>query len=288
MSNTNYKLKFCHCRYTIQLTHGPFTWTVKKRYKHIHALHQQLRVFRTSLNFPFPTRSHKERRASFRDTYGPGIDDEEKVGKKKRKGALPRFPNRPESLVPVESLPDRSHQLEEYLYNLLNIRLYKNHHETVNFLEVSQLSFIKALGEKGKEGPIMKRSGSTRPGQAGCNIFGCCQGACCIRCNYFCTDMICGQWRTRWFFVKETFFGHLSPKDGSIRCIVLFDQGFDVSTGIYSTGMRNGLQIMTNNRELVLKSWTRRKAKEWMTYLKGVANNQARDFTCPNPHMVRT
>lgn len=52
--------------------------------------------------------------------------------------------------------------------------------------------------------------------------------------------------------------------------------------------MRNGLQIMTNNRELVLKSWTRRKAKEWMTYLKAVANNQARDFTCPNPHMVST
>lgn len=67
---------------------------------------------------------------------------------------------------------------------------------------------------------------------------------------------------------------------------MLFDQGFDVSTGIYSTGMRNGLQIMTNNRELVLKSWTRRKAKEWMSYLKAVANNQARDFTCPNPHMV--
>lgn len=63
------------------------------------------------------------------------------------------------------------------------------------------------------------------------------------------------------------------------------DQGFDVSTGIYSTGMRNGLQVITNSREIVLKSWTRRKAKEWMTFLKSVANNQARDFTCPNPHM---
>lgn len=66
---------------------------------------------------------------------------------------------------------------------------------------------------------------------------------------------------------------------------MLFDQGFDVSTGIYSTGMRNGLQIITNSREVVLKDWTRRKAKEWMTFIKGVANNQARDFTCPNPHM---
>lgn len=87
--------------------------------------------------------------------------------KKKRRGALPRFPNRPESLVPVESLPERMKQLEEYLSNLLAIRLYKNHHETVNFFEVSQLSFVTGLGEKGKEGPIMKRSGSTRPGQVG-------------------------------------------------------------------------------------------------------------------------
>lgn len=56
-------------RYTIQLTHGQFSWTIKKRYKHISALHQHLRVFRASLHFPFPTRSHRERRASFRDNY---------------------------------------------------------------------------------------------------------------------------------------------------------------------------------------------------------------------------
>lgn len=117
-------------------------WTIKKRYKHISALHQQLRVFRASLNFPFPSRSHKERRASFRNAYTE-VDETTPnpnstalttptVTKKKQKGALPRFPNRPESLVPVESLPDRIDQLEKYLYNLLNIRLYRNHHETVN------------------------------------------------------------------------------------------------------------------------------------------------------------
>ena len=49
--------------------------------------------------------------------------------------------------------------------------------------------------------------------------------------------------------------------------------------------MRNGLHVITNNREIVLKSWTRRKAKEWMNYLKATANKQARDFTCPNTHM---
>lgn len=186
------------------------------------------------MNFPFPTRSHKERRASFRNAYDklessgstetvsrpstmvkriPGVT----ASKKKRKGALPRFPNRPESLVTVESIPNRIEHLEKYLHNMLNIRLYRNHHETVNFLEVSQLSFVSGIGEKGKEGPIMKRSGSTRPGQSGCNCMGCFHSTCCVRCNYFCSDILCGQWRTRWFFVKETFFGYLNPKDMSIR-----------------------------------------------------------------------
>lgn len=137
--------------YTIQLTHGPFVWTIKKRYKHINALHHALRVYRASLNFPFPTRSHKERRASFRNACEITAEQtDESAGqssavikstatprkttmkKKRSKGALPRFPNRPESLVPVESLPDRVKQLENYLYNLLNIRLYRNHHDTVS------------------------------------------------------------------------------------------------------------------------------------------------------------
>lgn len=132
-----YSHLFVTRRYTIQLTHGPFVWTIKKRFKHISVLHQQLRVFRASLNFPFPTRSHKERRASFRNNYESDSVDKsgnKATGKKNRKGALPRYPNRPESLVPVEAIPDRIRQLEEYLYNLLNIRLYRDHHETVIIL----------------------------------------------------------------------------------------------------------------------------------------------------------
>ncbi|XP_055697151.1 phospholipase D2 [Phlebotomus papatasi] len=271
--------------YTIELTHGPFVWHIKKRYKHFYALHQQLRVFRTSLNIPFPTRTHKERRASFRNNYtAPDECKDGKTGKKRRKGALPRFPNKPDSLIPVESLPVRIKQLEEYLYNLVNINLYRNHHEMLNFLEVSEQSFIGALGDKGKEGPILKRTGSTRPGQTGCNFCGCFAGACCIRCSHFCSDILCRKWRDRWFFVKESYFGYMRPKDGTIRCIILFDQGFEVASGIIGTGMRTGLQIVTYSRHFVVKTWTRRKAKEWMNFLKLYANNQAKDFTQPHPH----
>lgn len=54
--------------------------------------------------------------------------------------------------------------------------------------------------------------------------------------------------------------------------------------------MNLGLQLIINKqvvsacRELVVKSWTRRKAKEWVAHLKAVAHGTARDFTCANPH----
>ncbi|XP_065367107.1 phospholipase D2 isoform X2 [Calliphora vicina] len=321
--------------YTIELTHGPFSWIIKRRYKHFSTLHQQLSIFRTSLNIPFPMRSHKEKRATIKNAalqmadenrikelqksasfktstpnghavtprtagsssmaavaalqnnnVNPMLDDTGRgsTRKKRKKRKLPRFPQRPESLVTVEAMPERIQQLEDYLYNLLNISLYRNHHETLNFVEVSNVSFVDGLGVKGKEGAILKRTGSTRPGQAGCNFFGCFQQKCCVRCNYFCSDVVCGSWRSRWFFVKETCFGYIRPSDGVIRAVILFDTGFDVSTGIYQTGMRKGLQILTNNRHIVMKCWTKRKCKEWNDYLKQTANTTARDFTMPNPH----
>ncbi|XP_058053847.1 phospholipase D2 [Anopheles bellator] len=278
--------------YTVKLTHGPFSWTIQKRYNHFRNLHQQLTTYRTSLHIPFPTKSHKERRDSFRNmhtvhqtTASPAM--QQKLGKplkKIKKSALPRFPLKPDSLVSFDAIPQRIKQLEEYLYNLLNISLYRNFHGTVNFLEVSHISFIAALGEKGKEVLIKKRTGSTRAGQSGCNFCGCFTSGCCVRCSYFCTDVVWSKWRNRWFFVKETCFGYYRPKDGVLRCVVLYDQGFDVSSGMYSTGMRNGLQIATNSRYLVIKYATRRMARDWMSHLKRVANESARDFTLPNPH----
>lgn len=283
--------------YTIYLQHGEFNWTIKKRYKHILYLHQQLTLYRTSLNIPFPTKTHKTRRASFKNT----VDTEEKaervamqavprsnsrraVRPRKRKGALPRFPKKPEVMVTYEGIQLRMKQLEEYLYNLLNISIYRNHHETVKFLEVSNLSFISDLGGKGKEGMILKRTGSTQPGQAGCNCFGLLGNMVCVRCNYFCTGLLCAKWQERWFFVKDTFFGYIRPRDGVVKAVMLFDQMFEVSSGMYSTGMNHGLQILNQSRQMVIKCWTKRKSKEWMQHLKAVANQTARDFTYPNLH----
>lgn len=166
---------------------------IKRRYKHFMSLHQQLSFFRTSLNIPFPSRAHKEKRTTLKAAASQMADEStlkdlpahtkvkhsstpvasagsnnnnnnnnnnsgsnEITGtvarlmspthssilasltprrsqrkRKKKKRKLPRFPNRPESLITVENLPVRIKQLEDYLYNLLNISLYRNHHETV-------------------------------------------------------------------------------------------------------------------------------------------------------------
>ncbi|XP_063229629.1 phospholipase D1 isoform X2 [Bacillus rossius redtenbacheri] len=265
--------------YTIELTHGSYKWTVKKRYSHIQHLHQQLKMYRTSLAIPFPTKAHRNRRSSFRMelTTASGGDS------KKRKGALPRFPNKPESLVPYEGIDHRILQLESYLQNLLKIKIYRNHHETLTFLEVSRLSFVSGLGLKGKEGLVLKRTGSTQPGRAGCNFCGLFNSVVCVRCSYLCSDL-CGTWRKRWLFLKETCMGYVEPQNGRVKCVLLFDLGFEISSGMYATGLHHGLQILNLSRQLLIKCWTRRKRKEWMAAIKDTVSEYARDFTQKNRH----
>lgn len=106
--------------YIIKLTHGNFIWFVKKRYKDFTHLHQALLVFKTS--FVIPTKCNIEFRKSIRQQ------------KSESKETLPRFPMKPEALVPVNKIPHRMFQLEKYLQNLLNITLYRSHHELVIIL----------------------------------------------------------------------------------------------------------------------------------------------------------
>ncbi|CAL7948306.1 unnamed protein product [Xylocopa violacea] len=260
--------------YTIEFRHGPFTWTIKKRYKHIQYLHNQLKIYRASLDIPFPTKSHKERRISLKSLG----DANEKKG---RRGALPRFPNKPDVLVPYEQLDHRKRVIEDYLRNLLKINIYLHHPETINFLEVSYLSFIADLGMKGKEGMILKRTGSGA--RSNCNFCGLLEGMCCIRCNHFCTSL-CGKWQSRHLIVKDTFIAYIRPKDSSIKSVILMDNGFGVNFGIYATGYRNGIQIMNLSRHIVLKCWTKRKAKEWVDFMLDISNKEGRDFIRSNPH----
>lgn len=148
-------------------------------------------------------------------------------------------------------------------------------------MELSRLSFIEDLGGKGKEGLVLKRTGSSAKARS--YFCGLCKGLSCTRCNYFCTSL-CGTWHSRHLVVKDTFVVYIRPKDGTIKSVILMDNGFEVSSGMYSTGLRNGLQILNLSRHIVLKCWTRRKAKEWLEFIQNVANNEGKQFIRENPH----
>ncbi|KAH0624159.1 hypothetical protein JD844_007601 [Phrynosoma platyrhinos] len=90
---------------------------------------------------------------------------------------MPSLPRTSENMVREEHLSSRRKQLEDYLTNLLKMPLYRNYHGTMEFIGVSQLSFIHDLGPKGIEGMIMKRSGGHRIPGLNC----CGQGRLCYR-----------------------------------------------------------------------------------------------------------
>lgn len=54
--------------------------------------------------------------------------------------------------------------------------------------------------------------------------------------------------------------------------MILFDQGFEVSTGLYSMGLQTGFHTITFSRQVAFKCWTRRRVKEWVDALKDTAS----------------
>lgn len=136
---------------------------------------------------------------------------------------------------------------------------------------LSYLSFIADLGMKGKEGVVLKRTGSGA--RSRCNFCGLLEGMFCVRCNHFCAS-ICGKWHSRHLVVKDTFIAYMDPKDGKLKSVILMDNAFGISFGMYTTGLRNGLQIINLSRHIVFKCWTRRQAKEWMEFIQQVINTE--------------
>lgn len=84
---------------------------------------------------------------------------------------------------------------------------------------------------------------------------------------------MCSMWNERWFFIKDTFFGYINPKDGRIGSVILFDQGFEVASGMYSRGLHKGMQIVTLSRQIFIKCSSRSQRKYWVEALKETAQN---------------
>ncbi|XP_011247099.1 phospholipase D2 isoform X4 [Mus musculus] len=201
--------------YSVRLTHGDFTWTTKKKFRHFQELHRDLQRHKVLMSL-LPL-------ARFAVTHSPA-----------REAAAEDIPSLPRggSEGSARHTASKQKYLENYLNRLLTMSFYRNYHAMTEFLEVSQLSFIPDLGSKGLEGVIRKRSGGHRvPGFTFCG-----------------RDQVCYRWSKRWLVVKDSFLLYMRPETGAISFVQLFDPGFEVQVGKRSTETRYGVRIDTSHR----------------------------------------
>ncbi|XP_023411269.2 phospholipase D1 isoform X1 [Loxodonta africana] len=233
--------------YTIELTHGEFKWQVKRKFKHFEEFHRELLKYKAFIRIPIPTRRHTFRRQNVK-------------GEEPRE--MPNLPRSSETSIREEQFLGRRKQLEDYLTKLLKMPMYRNYHATTEFLDISQLSFIRDLGPKGIEGMIMKRSGGHRIPGLNC----CGQGRVCYR------------WSKRWLIVKDSFLLYMKPDNGAIAFVLLVDKEFRIKVGKKETETKYGLRIDNLSRTLILKCNSYRQARWWGGAIEEFIQKHGADF----------
>ncbi|KAL6097527.1 pld1 [Pungitius sinensis] len=234
--------------FKIEMKHGEFTWLVKRKEKHFMELHRELRTYKTFMKLPLPTRSHTVRRLSAARSEVKPIPN------------LPRGGG--DELERDGQVSSRRKQLEDYLNNLLKMPMYRNYHATMEFIDISQLSFIHDLGPKGLEGMVLKRSGGHRV--PGLN--------CCGR------SRVCYRWSKRWLVVKDSFLLYMKPDSGAVSFVMLFDKEFSIKMDSRDTETKHGIRIDSLSRSLVLKCSSYRHARWWGQAIEGFVHKHGAAF----------
>ncbi|XP_067107933.1 phospholipase D1 [Osmerus mordax] len=219
--------------FKIELRHGEFSWVVKRKEKHFMELHRELLRYKTFMRIPLPSRSHTVRRHTVKRTEARQIP------------TLPRGGG--DELAREEQVSSRRKQLEDYLNKLLKMSMYRNYHATMEFIDVSQLSFIHDLGPKGLEGMIHKRSGGHRIPGLNC-------------CGH---SKMCYRWSKRWLVVKDSFLLYMKTDSGAISFVLLVDKEFNIKMDSKDTETKHGVRIDSLSRNLVIKCSSYRHARWW-------------------------
>ncbi|KAK7878188.1 hypothetical protein WMY93_031185 [Mugilogobius chulae] len=219
------------------------SWTKEK---HFIDLHRDLRTYKTFLRIPLPKRSHTVRNPATRNEVR----------------SMPVLPRGGDELERAGQVSSRKKQLEDYLNNLLKMPTYRNYHATMEFIEVSQLSFIHDLGPKGLEGMIYKRSGGHRIPGLNC-------------CGH---SKICYHWSKRWLVVKDSFLLYMKPDSGAISFVMLVDKEFDIKMDSKDTETRHGVRVDSLSRSLVLKCNSYRHARWWGQSIDGFIRKHGAAF----------
>uniref|UniRef100_A0A665WIJ9 Phospholipase n=1 Tax=Echeneis naucrates TaxID=173247 RepID=A0A665WIJ9_ECHNA len=153
-------------------------------------------------------------------------------------------------------------QLEDYLNKLLRMAMYRKYHHTMEFIDVSQLSFIHDLGPKGLEGMIYKRSGGHRiPGMNCCG-----------------QSQVCYRWSKRWLVVKDSCLLYMKPDSGAISFVLLVDKEFSIKMDSKDTETKHGVRIDSLSRTLVFKCSSYRHARWWGQSIESFVRNHGKAF----------
>uniref|UniRef100_A0A3Q3R1V6 Phospholipase n=1 Tax=Monopterus albus TaxID=43700 RepID=A0A3Q3R1V6_MONAL len=233
--------------YKIELKHGEFTWLVKRKEKQFMDLHKELRTYKTFMKLPLPSRSHTIKRQTVM---------------RSEVREMPNLPRGGEELDREGQVSSRRKQLEDYLNNLLMMPMYRNFHATMEFIDVSQLSFIHDLGPKGLEGMVVKRSGGHRIPGINC-------------CGH---SRICYLWSKRWLVVKDSFLLYMKPDSGVISFVMLVDKEFNIKMDSKDTDTKHGVRIDTLTRSLVLKCSSYQHSRWWGQAIEGFIRKHGSAF----------
>ncbi|XP_026062471.1 phospholipase D1a [Carassius auratus] len=248
MSKNRTVSKAMPAMFKIELKHGNFTWIVKRKEKHFMELHRELLRYKTLMRIPLPTRSHTERRKSINRS------------EVRQMPALPRGGG--DELAREEQVSSRRKQLEDYLNKLLRMAMYRKYYATMEFIDVSQLSFIQDLGPKGLEGIVYKRSGGHRIPGLNC-------------CGH---NEVCYRWSKRWLIVKDSFLLYMKPDTGAISFVLLVDNEFTIKMDSKYTETKHGVRIENLSRKLVLKFTSYRHARWWGQAIESFVRKHGKPF----------
>ncbi|KAI4803916.1 hypothetical protein KUCAC02_025562 [Chaenocephalus aceratus] len=234
--------------FKIELKHGEFTWVVKRKEKHFMELHKELQTYKTLMRIPLPSRSHTVRRRTVRKS------------EVREMPSLPRGGG--DELVRDEQVSSRKRQLEDYLDKLLRMAMYRKYHHTMEFIDISQMSFIHDLGPKGLEGMIYKRSGGHRiPGMNCCGH-----------------SQACYRWSKRWLVVKDSCLLYMKPDSGAISFVLLLDKEFCIKMDSKDTETKHGVRVDSLSRTLVFKCSSYRHASWWGQSIDSFVKNHGKAF----------
>ncbi|XP_023231888.1 phospholipase D1-like, partial [Centruroides sculpturatus] len=216
--------------FSIRVRHGNFQWIVKRSFNEIEKLHNSLQKY----------------------SLGNCAT------------SMPSLQARKSSIIRYENPVTRREKLQQYMRAVLIDPNLRNHRNTMEFLQITPLSFIHILGHQGKE--CLSRVNCIGYSE---NTF--------LQLGSYITGH-CTRWRTFWIIARENFISLINPFNGKIEYVMLIDTKFKVHYGFLRTGFHSHIVIKNLSMRLSIDLENRRTCKEWIGFFQEIKDGSAKDF----------